>query len=293
MRIYKTSELMEQGTHIHVFSSRRLSAEATHTHDFIEIVYITQGKCVEVIDGVRYPVGHGDLLFMNYGCTHAFETEGEFCYINICFSPEAVGRSLITAENAFSLLCLTAFDEMRRDAGGGKISFFGNERKEIEDLLHAMLKEYRAKLTSWDTVVENYLNILMTRLLRKTEQGVGQKEIGDAWQELSEYIDANLHTELSLSALAQKCFYNPSYFSRIFKEKFGMSLVEYVTRKRLDAAVRLLCDTELSVDTISRRVGFSDRSAFYHAFSRYVGGTPTEYRMLRESKKITQNEPKR
>ena len=278
MRIYRTSELMEQGRRIHVFSSRRTRAEATHTHDFIEIVYITEGKCVEIIDGIRHPVKHGDLLFMNYGCTHAFESEGEFCYINICFSPEAMGDCLITVNNAFSLLSLTAFDEMRREASGGKISFFGNERKEIEDLLSAMLREYRAKQVAWDTVVESYLNVLMTKMLRKTQQGVGQKDIGDMWQELSEYIDSNLQTELTLSALAKKCFYNPSYFSRVFKEKFGTSLVEYVTRKRLDAAMELLCNTGLSVNAISLRVGFADRSNFYHAFSKYVGGTPSEYR---------------
>ena len=148
-----------------------------------------------------------------------------------------------------------------------------------------MLDEYRTKAYAWDTVMENYLNILITYMLRKTETGVHREELGEVWRELSEYIDKNLNSKLTLSALAGKCFYNPSYFSRIFKEKFGMSLVEYVTRKRLDNAVTLLSESNYSVDEISEMSGFSDRSSFYHAFSKYLGGSPSDYRNSEKVKK--------
>ena len=107
----------------------------------------------------------------------------------------------------------------------------------------------------------------------------------DLWQKLASFIDANLESKLSLSDLARQSFYNPSYFSRIFKEKFGVSFLEYVTKRRVDAAVALLKTTELSVDEISRRVGFSDRSSFYHAFSRFEKGTPLDLRRGGETKK--------
>jgi two-component system response regulator YesN len=83
---------------------------------------------------------------------------------------------------------------------------------------------------------------------------------------------------LSGNDLAQKFFYNPSYFSRVFKEKFGMPFVEYITRKRLSYAIELLKNTELSVEEIGRRVGFSDAKGLYRAFSTYLGSTPSQYR---------------
>jgi len=98
------------------------------------------------------------------------------------------------------------------------------------------------------------------------------------WRELSDYIDENLGTRLTLTELAERCFYNPSYFSRIFKEKFGVSFVEYVAKKRLDCALRMLTETDLSIDEISAAVGFSERSSMHHAFSRYLGQTPADYR---------------
>lgn len=278
MRIFKTEDLIEKGKSIHIFSSKTKSTEL-HTHDFIELIYVCSGSAEQIVDGQSFSVTHGDMIFMNYGSTHAFGGNEDFEYINICFSPETLGDAIITPENAFSLLSLTAFEEMRNDSEGGKISFFGNERREIEEILHAMLKEYKEKSIGWYTVIESYLNILITRMLRKTELSVGGEEIGDVWRELADFIDANLQSELTLSALASKCFYNPSYFSRAFKERFGTSPVEYITRKRLDRAMRLLRETDASVDEIGREAGFSERSNFYYAFSKYVGGTPSEYRM--------------
>ena len=277
MRIYKTETLIEKGKSIHVFRGDAAVSDI-HTHDFIEIVYILSGKGREISDGAIYAAERGDMFFINYGSSHSFDFDGGIDYVNICFSPETVGENMICAENAFSLLSLTAFNEMRRDADGGKLSFFGNDRIEVEDILHAMLREYKAKAYGYDTVVGSYLNILMTRMIRRAEAGVGRAEAGRLWAELSEYIDKNLSSKLTLSDLAGKCFYNPSYFSRVFKEKFGMSLVEYLTRRRLDYAVRLLSETSYSVDEISEMCGFSDRSGFYHAFARYIGGSPSEFR---------------
>lgn len=285
MKVYRTEELIEKGESLHIFSgTRQDNPEPMHIHDFIELIYVRSGEAEECVDGVSYRVRRGDMVFINYGSTHSFTPCGEYAYINICFSPEVVGDAIVTAENAFSLLSLTAFNEMRSESGGGVISFFGGERREVEEILSAMLHEYRDKPTAWGTVTENYLNILITKMLRKTQRGIDHEEMDGMWRSLSEYIDQNLSAELTLSALAQKCFYNPSYFSRVFKEKFRMSPVEYITRKRLDRAVMLLCESELSVDEISERAGFSDRRTFYHAFSKYIGGSPSAYRRGKSKK---------
>ena len=279
MWVYRPEQFIEEGRTVSLFTGyRRGRPEPRHVHDFIEIIYVLEGKSRQYIDDQTYDVSHGDLLFINYGSTHAFEASQDYVYVNICFSPEVMSDGMITAENAFSLLSLTSFNEICNESTGSKMTFFGNERREVEDILLAMERESKEKQSSWTRVMENYLNILITKMLRKIEVTLKEQEVGDVWHALSDYIDSNLDAELTLATLAQKCFYNPSYFSRIFKEKFKMPLVEYVTRKRLDHAVRLLCESELSIDEISERVGFSDRSGFYRAFSKYLGGTPSEYR---------------
>ena len=281
MRVYKTEEFMNDDQNIHIFKagvSKTPMDNMLHTHEFIEIVYMLSGRMIHVVDGQKYEMKHGDIIFMNYGCTHEFVSDDEYSYVNILFSPELIGKDITTPSSALAILSLTTFNDMRSDSDFGMLRFSGEQRKEIEDIIFAMLKEYAGKQTSWQTVMGNYLNILIVKMLRKTEMGIEQDDMNDTWTALAEYIDANLGAKLTGVDLARKCFYNPSYFSRVFKEKFGMTFMEYITKKRLDCAIDLLRNTELSVDEIGHRVGFSDGKSFYHAFARYFNSTPSQYR---------------
>lgn len=280
MKTYTSQQYIAEGGNVGIFRAAPRCGydEPGHRHDFIEIIYVVSGSGVECVDDTTYEVHSGDMLFLNYGSVHGFTAGENFSFFNICFLPEVVSRTVISQENAFALLSLTAFNEMRQERNGGMIRFAGMECVEIEHILNAMLTEYTEQLPSCGRVLESYINILITKMLRKTQLGMEQQETGDIWQELSEYIDQNPGAVLTLSALASKCFYNPSYFSRMFKQKFKMSLTEYVSQKRVEYAIRLLRETKLSVDEISTRSGFADRSTFYAAFSRVTGYTPAHYR---------------
>ena len=277
MKIYRSDEWIRSDCNFHIFFTNKHSEIKLHTHDFIEIVYVISGSATECVNDEIYEVKRGDLIFINYQSTHTFDPDKNFSYVNICFKPEIVD-SLITPENAFALLQLTAFDELRKDNEGGMVSFSGAERDEIEELLKNMLSEYRSKESFRRTVLESYMNILLVKILRKTNAGPQSVEQSGAWQKIADYIDRNLGEELTLSALAQKCFYNPSYFSRVFKEHFNMSLTEYVNHRRVELAKTLLLKGELSVEEIAYRVGYSSKTSFYRAFMRVTGATPAEYK---------------
>ena len=277
LKVYRSDEWITSDCNFHIFFSDTRIGIEPHTHDFIEIVYVMSGNAVEKVNDGEYEVRRGDLIFINYQSTHTFIPNDDFSYINICFKPETVD-SLITPENAFALLQLTAFDELRKENNDGMVSFFGNERDEVETLLQSMLSEYRSKHSFRRTVLESYMNILLVKILRKTAAEPHSAERSGTWQEIADYIDKNLGENLTLSALAQKCFYNPSYFSRVFKEHFGTSLTEYINKRRMDRAKKLLCEGKLSVEEIAYRVGYPSKSSFYRVFTRLTGTTPAEYK---------------
>ena len=278
MRAYTKEEKMTRSKIISIDKCPCVPSYQTHTHEFVELVYILSGSVEHTVDDVSYSLSGGDILFMNCGCTHSFRSDKEYSYVNILFTPELIGEEVVTFSNAFSLFSLTAFNEMRGESEFGKVSFSGKERQEIESLIAEMLREYDARETYWENILINDLNKLIIKMLRKTELGLISTELDDMWLKLSEYIDKNLDSKLTLSELAQKCFYNPSYFSRIFKERFGESLVEYLMKKRVDYAVTLLGETDASVDEISLKVGFSDRNALYRAFAKHQKLSPSQYR---------------
>lgn len=280
MKIYRSDTLMTEDASIHIFSDVCEKEEMPiHVHDFIEIIYVTDGSADQTINGETYHVRRGDLLFINYGSTHAFLPREKVAFINVCFKPEVLAESVITPENAFAVLQLTAFDEIRRASyEDGVVSFCGAEREELEWIVKAMLAEYREKKHSWQTVLKSYMNVLILLLLRKLVDTVEDSEQQDVWKELCNYIDSNLDADLSLSALAGKCFYNPSYLSRAFKKKFQMPLSEYLNRKRIERAMELAKASMLSDEEIATRTGFSYKSSFYRVFQRISGISFAEYK---------------
>ena len=285
MRRYAKEEFMKYSKHLYIGSSEESYRELPHTHDFIELVYVLSGKSHQIINGTHYDLYGGDILFMNFGCTHEFYSSEGFYYINILFSPELVSSRIVDPESAFSLFSLTLFNELSQDSCFGRLSLVGEERREVEQIIFAMQREYTEKRSSWETVIGNYFNTLVIKLLRISNADLDKKELDGIWHEVSDYIEKHLDTKLTLSDVAKKCFYNPSYFSRIFKERFGMTLSAYITKSRVERAKTLLSETGLSVAKIAFAVGFGDIKSFYHAFSLELGTTPAKYRDSIKSKK--------
>ena len=261
---------------IMVKEMRCVKSYPEHSHEFIEIVYIKSGEAREEIDGVSYNVSRGDIVFITPGTSHVFSSDDGFGHIEIFFSPKLLSDGMITPQNALSLFALSSFDDMRADRSGGRISFSGEERAEVEYILDAMLRECGSSQAQSSSILTNYLNILLIKMLRRTEDAEVLPD--DIWQSLKVYIDSNHGERMSLTDLAAKCFYNSSYFSRVFKQKFGVSVTEYIRERRLEHAMHLLASEDSTVEDIMVRSGFSDKSAFYHAFAKKTGLTPKEYR---------------
>ncbi len=261
-----------------MFSAEVSAPEQIHSHDFIELVYVRDGRATQCVDDATYEVGRGDVLFISLGSRHSFTPHGSFSYVNICFSPDVVADSMITRENAPALLLLTAYEELRGGRGGGVISFHGEGRADIERLIDAMLAEQESAAPYSDRIIESYMSVIVMKMLRRLTEGIAEDGLSSVWRRVEEYIDENYTSRLSLPELAKRSFYNPSYFSRAFRKRFGLSLTDYITKKRVERSRQLLdsgCD---SVESICVTCGFSDKSAFYRAFLKYEGISVSDYR---------------
>jgi AraC-like DNA-binding protein len=252
-----------------------------HDHDFVEIVYVLDGSGEEIVDGHSYDVRRGDLVFIYSGSSHSFRSDGNLEYYNICFAPEVIGARIDDRREAIYLLSLRSLAKLRGEGEPiGLLHFYGEERASIEFLLKEMEWEYRNEFLEGRAVLESYLTVLLSKILRKTQENdtVEGKCLNGIWRALSEFIDENIEEKLTLSSLAEKYFYNPSYFSRAFKKQFGVSLAEYLAKERLSVAEELLKTSSLSVEEISARCGYGDKASLYRVFEKHYGCTPTEFR---------------
>ncbi len=72
--------------------------------------------------------------------------------------------------------------------------------------------------------------------------------------------------------------YNANYLSRLFKQINGSSFTDYLGRKRIEYAKRLLTDRKKTIKEIAEESGYSSSGMFIKAFEKVEGYTPGEYR---------------
>ena len=93
------------------------------------------------------------------------------------------------------------------------------------------------------------------------------------------YINENYtDSSLSVEAIAASVNRSSNYIRSIFKRSQGISISEYLTRKRFDQVCKMLIETNLTARDIGKEVGLNSGSYFYTSFKKYTGCTPDSYR---------------
>ena len=96
-----------------------------------------------------------------------------------------------------------------------------------------------------------------------------------------QYMDENFTSpELRISDLAALCKTSEVYFRREFKTYYGETPIEYIKRRRIETACRLLSTELYSITEVASRSGFDSASYFSSEFKRYIGCSPKEYRNM-------------
>ncbi len=91
------------------------------------------------------------------------------------------------------------------------------------------------------------------------------------------YIEAHIDESLSIGKVAAQFRVHPNYLSRIFKQRTGETMLEYVTRVRIEKAICLLKEEKYDIVQISQMVGFSTASYFSTTFRKVTGYSPRDY----------------
>jgi AraC-like DNA-binding protein len=91
-------------------------------------------------------------------------------------------------------------------------------------------------------------------------------------------MDRSYADALDIEALAASAHVSPAHFIRSFRETFGETPHRYLQRRRLERAMALLRETDLSVTEICLDVGFMSLGSFSRTFHEVVGMSPSAYR---------------
>jgi two-component system response regulator YesN len=118
------------------------------------------------------------------------------------------------------------------------------------------------------------IEVCVAQLEASKGKGVQHREIIKAMQ----YIDDNYTEDIGLSNLAAYVGLSESYLSYLFKKETGKGIANYISHLRLEEGKRLLQTSDLSVNEIVQKIGFSNIYYFSNTFKKAYGFSPTEYR---------------
>lgn len=121
----------------------------------------------------------------------------------------------------------------------------------------------------WSDMIQKYCSLVNNHATRNYSLTI---------QKVIIQINLDLSADLSLKAMAEHLNVNASYLSNLFRKETGLTLTNYVNKKRMEYAAWMLSSTQLPISTIAQHCGILDDNYFTKLFKKQYDTTPTQFR---------------
>ncbi|MEK8129128.1 AraC family transcriptional regulator [Paenibacillus filicis] len=233
--------------------------------DFNKLYYILEGEGYVKIGQQTYYPKPGQLFLLPAGEIQAYGTTGGDPFGKYwCHFTAKTGEQPL-----FQLLDVPPFVEV-------------GHSPQLEDTFEQLIHWHKADTLSSGLRVNALLLELLAGFLDRAGPvrfRTGASATLDKINQVLRYIDEHLAEHLSLEELAQVAHFHPNYFIRVFKNTTGASPIQYINRRRMDKAKRLLSFSPLNVTEIADSLGL-EMSYFSRMFKEHTGFSPSQFRDL-------------
>ena len=246
-----------------------------HRHDFFELYCLLSDSFIYHVEGNQYDLKPGSLILVQPGETHWPEFEGpprEIERIVLWLNPQFISSLSIFLPQTLGTIGQNLQDEHL-------IVPEAKTYQVILNLLYSLL--YEKNRADADSL---YLcHLILSQLLIHISRVLNQRtrpseEPGTRYTEIMrvhEYINSHFREPLSVTDLAQRFFMDKNTMTRQFKRIVGMTPGDYIRRKRLESANTLIRQG-YGVQHAGYVSGFTDYSAFFRAFRKQYGFSPSD-----------------
>lgn len=237
-----------------------------HTHGYTELFYIIGGNGQFQIDDERFPVKAHQLVIINPNIIHTELSYDAHPLEYIVLGIE--GLEIAGSGSSEDRYCVYTFPTANK----------------VLNCMQSILREMQERDLEHQMVCQAYMNILVVQLMRNTETSMTQvsdsSHANRQCATIRRYIDNHYKEPLTLDLLASEVNVNKYYLAHAYKEAYGISPINYMIARRIQAGKRLLIETDLSLSQISGILGFSSASYFSQSFRKAEGISPVEYRKI-------------
>ncbi|MCD9021440.1 AraC family transcriptional regulator [Cohnella silvisoli] len=251
-----------------------------HSHMHYEVYYFHEGKCNYLIGDQIYNLAPGDLILM-YGMTlHCPKVDPAVPYIRsiVHFDP-AILRPYLELPQAVPVM--QPFEQFKNH----RLCLREKEKEEFERILVVMHgHQQRGDKVGAGRLLLAFVDMLhfiydqCLQSLREPREFPSDKEM-TVQNVINLLEDTYAEDDLHMEKLQNALHLSKSYLAKIFKEVTGVTIFEYVYRKRInEAKILFLLQPDLTVTDACFRLGFKHLAHFSRLFKQHVGLSPERYK---------------
>lgn len=281
-KIVESDKLLKTGNLITVRANTRFIDFAEHKHDYVEVMYVLKGSVTNIINGEEIILEKGDLLFLNCHASHGIKACNiNDIAVNFIIKPAFFDTALSMLEEK-NFITNFLVDTLKNDNTKGQFLLFKTDNilpitNILENLIYSILTD---KSFDEQNINKKLMGLLFmylsnyTSALKENSKVNHQEVMGKI---ILNYIETN-YQNATLSEIADQLNSSISQVSRFIKNKFGKNFKELLQEKRLQVALKLLEETNLSVSDIVLNIGYENNSYFHRKFREIYYMSPAEYR---------------
>lgn len=192
--------------------------------------------------------------------------QAEMVIVDICSHLKATGKSLL----AFRMFC--------NDVIGMLVAESQNEQSDFTGIYNVFALSQCLTIQDFQNILLDACNSLIDAAISFYPEGKKKKET-DIAALAAEYMKAHYcESDLNMSLLADQLGISNVTLAIKFKNEMEISPSDYLAILRMEAAKRMLRETDMAVKDIRAAVGYEDDRVFQRRFKKYTGKTPRQYR---------------
>lgn len=255
--------------------------EVEHSHDFCELVIVTHGSAMHMLEGNGFPVTAGDVFLLQGQQRHYFYNRENLDLINIMYDPEkiALPENELRRMPGYCAMFMLEPTYRRQHNFASRLHLKRVPLAQVEQFAEEMEAECGGEKAGHEVALRAKLLELMVYLSRAytnsdTTEAHALLRVGNVIGAL----ENDFSRDWKLDELLTIAHMSRSNLMRIFRKATGQTPIGYLVRLRIQRAMEMLRNTDLAITEIAMEVGFNDSNYFTRQFRRILGESPRSFR---------------
>lgn len=277
--VINNAKVLSDGRLIAIRPHTRFVHFPTHSHDYVEIVYMCSGSTTHIVDGDTIVLSEGELLFLGQSAKQEILPAGmDDIAVNFIVMPEFFDQTLkMIGEEETPLKTFIVDCLKNKHAKKSYLHFQVSDVLPVQNLMENLIWLLLYGAPNKRSINQITMGLVFLQLIGCSEKILHKKTSDEITVRVLGYVEEN-YKNGSLSELSRLLHYDISSISREIKNKTGKTYTELVQEKRLSQACFLLKNTTMTIDEIASNVGYENISFFYRLFRKSYGISPKKYK---------------